>query len=583
MPPTRDLGRLIDAYDGSGLRFWREVIDTMHDALVIVGPEKQIYYMNPSARQLCGREVEEVRGRDCLDVINCPNCACDCRLFSDGVVRDLTVELYTPAGERKYVLKNATVLRDSQGEIIGGIEVLKDITKEVQERREREKKEEQLALEKRRSEAMLDSLSEGVFTLDVELNIKSSSRRVAEITGYSVEQLGGANFRTLFQLDEDATFPAAASELAGQRRQLLLRTRSGDLRRLEFRFQRCRYGSGEILGIVEQLRVDRGSRGRGDEFQDFQGMLSVSNRMMEVFRFVEKAADTDANILLHGETGTGKELLARALHYLSHRRNSPFRAINCAMLRGELLLSSLFGHEKGAFTGASERKQGKLEAVGHGTLFLDEVHEIPIEHQSLLLRVLDERSFERVGGNQRVPMNARIICATNLDLAEAVEAGRFRRDLYYRINVFPIAVPPLRERNEDVSLLVRYFLSEKARDLGEKPKLCSADVFRALREHTWPGNIRELKNVVEYLHFVSDDHIELSHLPETIAPRWAADQQPANGAGGGGAPAAGEQDERSEVLEALKRARFNKAAAARELGVNRTTLWRKMKRLGIEG
>ena len=580
MPELPRFDQLIGTWKGGGeSRFWREVVDSMHDALVIVSPDKELLFMNAAARTLCGVTLEDVVGKSCLDVIECPNCACDCRLFREGEVRNLTVTVFNDAGERRQMLKNASVLKDPRGRVIGGIETMKDITEEVSERRQKEARVESLFQEKKRTEALLRNLPVGVLTLDEQMNVLSCSPQVGEITGYSCQTLVGTNFRTLFQLDEDPTFPDEAAQLADLKRQLLLRDRSGATRRVEIRFERCRYKEGELLGIIRDLDGDGPDSGSGqDEFHDFHGMVTVSNRMMEVFRLLEKAAETDASVLLYGETGTGKELLARALHRLSSRRNGPFKALNCATLRGELLLSSLFGHEKGSFTGAVARKQGKLEAAGKGTLFLDEVHEMPVEHQSLLLRVLDDKSFERVGGNEAIPLQARVVCATNTDLAEAVEAGLFRRDLFYRINVFPIAVPPLRERQEDVELLVRYFLARKARRLGEPQRRIAPDVLNALRRHNWPGNIRELKNVAEYLHLVSDDEVRIAHLPAALAELMRDRRRRP----GGSRSVSGPSDERDELIAALERARFNKTAAAAELGINRTTLWRRMKRLGID-
>jgi PAS domain S-box-containing protein len=587
MEPLPEFDKLIHAWKGGGeSRFWREVVDAMHDSLVIVSPDKELLFMNAAARDLCGVDQEAIRGRSCLDVIQCPNCACECRLFREGKVDNLTVAVYDGDGVKRQMLKNASVLRDPRGRVIGGIETMKDITDEVSERRQKEAQVESLFQEKKRTEALLRNLPVGVLTLDGQLTILSCSPQVEEITGYSSRDLIGSNFRTSFQLDEDPEFPDSGAELADMKRQLLLRERSGAARRVEVRFEHCRYREGEILGIMRDL--DGGTpAGEGrEEFHDFHGMVTVSNRMMEVFRLLEKAAETDASVLLYGETGTGKELLARALHRLSNRRNGPFKALNCATLRGELLLSSLFGHEKGAFTGAVARKEGKLAAAGQGTLFLDELHEIPIEHQSVLLRVLDEKSFERVGGNQSIPLNARVVCATNTDLADAVADGRFRQDLFYRINVFPIAVPPLRQRKEDVELLVRYFLARKARRLGEPGRRVTPEVLQALGQHDWPGNIRELKNVAEYLHFVSDDEIRVRHLPGALADLATGDRRRSRGQPATSSapdPDAGRNDERAQLLAALELARFNKTVAAEALGINRTTLWRRMKRLGIDG
>ena len=573
VPMAIKLARMFGDDAHGEAHFWRQTLDAIHDVLLVVSPEREILYMNEPACRLCGVELDEVRGRPCLEVIECPNCACTCRLFNEGEVRDLTVAVYDSDGNKRSMLKNADVLRDSEGRVVGGIEVMKDITAEVDERRQKEARVEAVFREKKRMETLLRNLPVGVFTLrTTDMEVLSCSERTSDITGYSRNVLIGSSFHTLFQLDEDPSFPKDLEALTAGPLPLLLRTRGGAARRVELRFERCRHSAGELLGVLRDLDSTGDLDQPRQEFTDFHGMVTASNRMMGVFRLLEKAAETDASVLLQGETGTGKELLARALHRLSQRRNAPFKALNCATLRGELLLSSLFGHEKGAFTGASARKQGKLEAAGSGTLFLDEIHEMPYEHQSVLLRVLEEGSFERVGGNASIELRARVVCATNTDLQQAVEDGRFRRDLYYRVNVFPIEVPPLRERSEDVALLVRYFARRKARDLGEAPRAVDAEVLHALQRHPWPGNIRELKNVVEYLHFVSEDTIRVSHLPEAL--RGLANPTAPT-------PVDPSDDERARILRALEDARFNKTEAAAALGINRTTLWRKTRRLGI--
>jgi DNA-binding NtrC family response regulator len=256
---------------------------------------------------------------------------------------------------------------------------------------------------------------------------------------------------------------------------------------------------------------------------------------------------------------------------MSHRRDEPFYAVNCATFTGSLLLSELFGHERGAFTGAIATQPGKLELAGRGTLFLDEVNEIPLEHQALLLRVLEDRTFERVGGHTRIEMNARIIAATNRDLDEVRRAGQFRDDLYYRLRVVPIRVPPLRQRTEDIPLLARTFL---ARAAGSGRRDLSNEALELLSAYTWPGNVRELRNVIEYLCCVSRGEITANDLPPEVrnGDRGLAEDRH---------PRLINAGERSRIEEALAVTRFHRGRAAELLGIDRTTLWRKMRRYGI--
>jgi formate hydrogenlyase transcriptional activator len=229
----------------------------------------------------------------------------------------------------------------------------------------------------------------------------------------------------------------------------------------------------------------------------FEEIVSSCKRMREVLRHVEKVAPSDSTVLILGETGTGKELIARALHRRSKRANRAFVKVNCAAIPESLIASELFGHEKGAFTGALQRRVGRFEAADGGTLFLDEVGELPMETQIALLRVLQEKEFERVGSNRPISVNVRVIAATNRDLPAAVAAGTFRQDLFYRLNVFPIAVPPLCERVDDIPLLVEYFVGRFAKGAGKNIRHIGKHTLEQLKSYDWPGNIRELQNVVE--------------------------------------------------------------------------------------
>lgn len=311
-----------------------------------------------------------------------------------------------------------------------------------------------------------------------------------------------------------------------------------------------------------------------------ENILGQSPRMQEVFDVVKQAAPSAASILLSGESGTGKELVAHAIHRLSPRAKGPFIAVHCASLSANLLESELFGHEKGAFTGAAERRRGRFELADGGTLFLDEISEIEPAIQVKLLRVLEERTFERVGGNETLEVDIRLIAATNRDLKAMVEQGKFRQDLFFRLDVVSITLPPLRDREEDVVLLCHHFLKEFTQKNNKAISEFTPDALQILSAYAWPGNVRELRNVIERMVVLSrGPKLTARDLPASL--RQAVQQDPTQGAwrGTGGLTGADslESAERNLIQAALKRRQGNRTQAAAQLGISRRTLQRKLK------
>jgi PAS domain S-box-containing protein len=304
---------------------------------------------------------------------------------------------------------------------------------------------------------------------------------------------------------------------------------------------------------------------------NFEEIVGQSREIRRVLKQVETVAPTDSTVLILGETGTGKELLARAVHHLSPRRTRTFVRVNCASIPAGLLESELFGHEKGAFTGAIAQRIGRLELANQGTLFLDEVGDIPLDIQAKLLRALQEKEFERLGSSRTLTSDARIVAATNRDLKKMVKSGEFRRDLYYRLNVFPISVPPLRERREDIPLLAQYFLSKYAKRMKRNIENVPSEAMQALTSYSWPGNIRELEHLIERA-------VILSPTGTLKVPPFEI-EEPAEGSS-----SALEDVEREHILRVLRRAGGKIAGpggAAEQLGMNRTTLNSRMQKLGI--
>jgi DNA-binding NtrC family response regulator len=320
-------------------------------------------------------------------------------------------------------------------------------------------------------------------------------------------------------------------------------------------------------------------------------VIGTSAGMEQVRDMIRHAAKTDTTVLISGESGTGKELVAKALHYASRRAAKPFVDVNCAAMTETLIESELFGHEKGSFTGAFSRRRGKFEQAHGGSLFLDEIGDMPLVTQAKMLRVLQERSFQRVGGEDKINVDVRVICATNQNLENCVEAGTFRLDLFYRINPLMIEVPPLRARPTDIPELVNHFLSAASRVINSHVRSVSDEAMTALQQHNWPGNVRELQNAIERACTVcAESEIQTSHLPPAVlreapAPRAPSGTRPGNETGNNDTRnlvEKTEQYERSIILAELVRCEWNKTRAALALGVTRRILTYKMQNLGID-
>ncbi len=307
------------------------------------------------------------------------------------------------------------------------------------------------------------------------------------------------------------------------------------------------------------------------ELVEFHGMVTVAPEMLALFRLIERVAATEASVLLRGETGTGKELAARALHHLSSRSKGPFRPINCATLTPELAASELFGHVKGAFTGAISEREGLFALGDGGTVFLDEVAELSLDIQARLLRVLQERTFVPIGGVTAQSTNIRLLAATHKSLRHEVEKKRFREDLMYRIRVVPLFIPPLSERTGDVETLVWHFIDRFNERGGRTVEGVTEETMQLLRDYSWPGNIRELLNVIEYAFAVGEGHIlDPSELP----PELRGEQFQTGKRGT-------DDDERARIREALRESGGQRSRAAELLGISRSTLWRRMRELAL--
>lgn len=341
----------------------------------------------------------------------------------------------------------------------------------------------------------------------------------------------------------------------------------------------------EAQKLTRQVAFLKGKLGKE---MNLESLMGNSNNIQQVFEHIKVVAPTDATVLVQGESGTGKELTARGIHHFSKRKKKPFVVVDCGTLPETLIESELFGYEKGAFTGAMERKPGQFELANGGTLFLDEITNLSSSAQRKLLRVLQEREIQRLGGKKTISVNVRIIAATNIDLQEAVKSGTFRKDLYHRVNEFPIHVPPLRERRPDIMLLVRRFIEEANFDFNKKVESVSSGALKQLMSYSWPGNVRELKNAIKRAVLLTDRIILPRHISLSLgadsserSPESEVDFDKDGFSLRGAVKKATENVEREIIAKALEQAGGNKSKAARMLKMDRSALYYKIKKLGL--
>ena len=445
-------------------KYWKTIFDTLQDGLMVFDVEGNILAANPAAVRLTGYSANELIGSNCR-ILNCTGCELYgrgsgkdwCSLFEKGEVRAKKCLITKKSLRAAHVLKNASVLYDADGEMIGSVETLTDISELIQQQQ-------------------------------------------------------------------------------------------------------------EIESLRKSCRLDEG----------FHGMLGESPSMQHLFELIENVSQTEAPVLIYGLSGTGKELVARAIHETSLRSNKPFIKVNCAALNENLLESELFGHEKGAYTGADRTRIGRFEAAHSGTIFLDEIGDIPLTTQVKLLRVLEEKEIERVGDHRPISVDVRVISATNKNLDDLVARELFREDLLFRINVFPLNCPSLAQRLEDIPIIVQDFIDQNG-DRGGKAILgLTANAMETIFAYDWPGNVRELRNAMEYAFVLCPGGwIGNAHLP----PKVKGFAQKAS-AGPRTRPGSWE-NERDHLINVLRQVNGNQSEAARLMGVSRVTIWKRIKKYGI--
>lgn len=429
---------------------------------------------------------------------------------------------------------------------------------------------------------ILESIEDGVFTVNQEWRIMSFNRAAEKITGFTRKQAIGQRCSDIFRTNacQNGCILRKTVQTGHPLNNMPVIIRRADHRRIPISVNTAilRASDNTIIGGVETFRDLTAISELKKAYlktHSFEDIVSKNEQMLRSFAILPQIAESDSTVLITGATGTGKENLARAIHHHSLRKSGPFVAVNCGALPDSLIESELFGYKAGAFTDARKDKPGRFAMAWGGTIFLDEIGDISPAVQIRLLRVLQERIYEPLGATQPVRTNARVMAATHRDLKLLVQNGQFREDLYYRINVIQLSLPPLRERKEDIPLLVDHFLDHFNAIKGRQILGVAQDAMAALMFHDWPGNIRELENVIEHAFVLcSESMIRLDHLPQSIHPPHHS-----------GLPSEAmtlAAIEKLSILKALSRNQWKKMATARELGIDKNTLRRKLKRFGIE-
>jgi PAS domain S-box-containing protein len=436
---------------------------------------------------------------------------------------------------------------------------------------------------------ILDNVADGIVTVDKEGSVAWFNRAAEQITGFSKEEVLGKPCRSVLQTDLCGTDACPLEQTLRHHRnvanlEVVITNKWGRQIPISVSTAPIKDKEGKILGAVETFRdlsVIKAYQLEAEERYSFKNIVTNNTRMLSILNHLRDLALSDSPVLLSGESGTGKELLARAIHELSRRKEGPYIAVNCGAIPDTLVESELFGYRRGAFTDAKQHKPGRFALAERGTLFLDEIGDLPLETQVKLLRVLEGGEYQPLGSTETLKANVRIITATNKVLFEQTQKGLFREDLYYRINVVQIDVPPLRQRREDIPLLMKHFLEKLNLKRDKTIGGLSPAAERILLDHDYPGNIRELENILEYATIVCKNYqIEPRHFPPYLlrakdkAPPVDTEEAPGPGS-------SIEEMEKGELLEALRAHRWNRQAAADALGISRTTLWRKIRRFQI--
>jgi PAS domain S-box-containing protein len=438
-------------------------------------------------------------------------------------------------------------------------------------------------------EQIIDSVAMGIFTIDMDWNITFFNNEAEKITGFVKKEAVGRKCYEVFRTElcpKGCYLREAIKKnikIFKGRNQIL--NKHNEEIPVDITATALIDDAGKIIGGVESF-IDDSMRveleKKIEQSYTFYDIIGRDQKIVNLFDIVSIVAPTDANVLILGETGTGKDLFARATHNSSRRKNGPFVKVNCPALPDTLLESELFGYVRGAFTDAKHTKRGRFQIADTGTIFLDEIGDLSKEIQTKLLQVLDEREFYPLGATEPVNVDVRVIASTNQDLSEMVRSGKFRRDLYYRLKVVELTIPSLRERREDIALLIDYFLTKQAKAMGKQPFRLNPDVMKILLNYEYPGNIRELKHIIEHTTILCRKiGIDVDDLPEYLTKQCGHERSIYEPADLQSINAYVSKKEKQIILEVLTMHGWHRDKAAKALNIDRTTLWRKIKRYGL--
>lgn len=553
------------------------------DGIIVIGKDYQIIVFNEAASRITGFEEDDIIGKDFKILF--AQSEDDSKIVKDSLQKNrsfsnLSINITDNKNRIINVLASITpILKDE--EVLSVVLVFRNTKEMLTMAEEIEEKTLELIDQKNKLDAIFNSNIEGTFTIDNDWNVTSFNRSAEKITGYKKSEAIGKKCWEIFR--------SSLCRNGCHMEQTMLRGKSTIGNELEIINKKgmktpIKVNSGillnnknEKIGAVETFIDISEIKNLSDHLKTqfrFSNIVGGNKEMHKVFALLESVAETDSSVLITGESGTGKELVARAIHINSERNTGPFIALNCSAFAETLIESELFGHEKGSFTGAINTKIGRFELAHKGTLFLDEIGDISLPVQTKLLRVLETRQFERVGGNKAININVRIIAATNKNLSQEIQERRFREDFYYRINVINIHIPPLRDRMDDFPLLVNHFIKKYNERFSKKVTHFSPEAYNLLEGYQWPGNIRELENVIEHCFVLCrGDIIQPGHIPERIKQQKSKQEIATTNMI--------QNAEKKMIIDALSRFNGNRTNAAKELNINPSTLWRKMKKLRI--
>lgn len=570
------------------INFYPAILESIAEGIVVIGLDRRIIFVNRMAKELIGLKDETFEGRLCSEIIRTDLCKEGCPFDSKNVKGScasyfMNINLYKENNASIPLCLNVAPLYNDEGEMAGIIENFRPMSEAIRVIESLKKSNVILAQGKDKVDSIIESLADGVFTVDSKLRITSFSKGMENITGLKESEVMGFACAEILSADncaDNCPFSHTLKRgygLANITERIVRRDGETVPVLISTAFLKENTGEIELIATIRDAsELEKLKKEINDRFR-FSNIIGKSSRMQQIFELIETLADTDCSILIEGESGTGKELVSRAIHHESNRRGKPFVKVNCSAIVEGLFESELFGHVKGSFTGAIKDRVGKFELADGGTIFLDEIADMPLSLQPKLLRVLQDMEFERVGDNKTRKVDVRIIAATNKNLKDEIKAKRFREDLYYRLCVVPIVMPSLRERREDIPMLIDHFIGKCNMKINNKANITgiTPQALSALLDYDWPGNVRELENAIEHACIRSKtDMIDLDALPfsvtgmpvERIPTPEIHDRPETIG-----------EIQKHLIEELMKRHKGNRNRVAKDLGLSRTTLWRRLR------